>query len=156
MYSEVLDKQDYNSIYAVEHVLENLHKDTVAELKKKYGDRYISETFDAIRESEIFVIRLKSTREPVGLYGLIEQENNSAGIFLLTCENLHKGNLITFLKEARKQVKQWSREYDLIMDYCDKQNKTIIKWLTLLGFKPAPYEDKDFQIYFKGDLSLYE
>lgn len=156
MYSEVLNKLDYRSIHTVEYVLENLHKDTVAELKKKYGEKYALPTFEAIRESEIFVIRLKSTREPVGLYGLIEQENNSAGIFLLTCQNLHKGNLITFLKRARKQINEWSEEYKLIMDNCDKNNKTIIKWLTLLGFKPAPYQDEDFQIYFKGDLSLYE
>lgn len=155
MYSEILNKLDYKSINTVERVLETLHKDTVAELKKKYGESYISQTFEAIRESEIFVIRLKSTREPVGLYGLIEVSEKSAGIFLLTSENLHKGNLITFLKEARNQVNEWSKEYKLIMDCCDKQNKTIIKWLTLLGFKPSQYEDEKFQVYYKGDLSLY-
>ena len=156
MYSEVLNKLDYSSISTVERVLETLHADTVAELKKKYGVDYIRLTFEAIKDSEIHVIRLQKTKEPVGLYGLIQDTESSAGIFLLTSENLHKGNLITFLKRARKQINEWSKEYQLIMDYCDKQNKTIIKWLTLLGFKPSQYEDEDFQIYYKGDISLYE
>ena len=50
MYSEVLDKQDYNSIYAVEHVLENLHKDTVAELKKKTFNKLKAQKNNSIKQ----------------------------------------------------------------------------------------------------------
>lgn len=156
MYSECLNKNTHNSIQTVEDVLENLCEDTITELKKIYGKDYIRKTFEAIKESEIFIIRLKSNNKPVGLYGLISQENNSAGIFLLTTNDLHKGNIITFLKEARKQINKWRKEYKLIMDNCYKQNKTIQKWLLLLGFQPSEYQDNDFQIYFIGDLSLYQ
>ncbi len=157
MYSELLDKTTNNSIYVVEAVLNNLCEDTKKELKKIYSENsdYLNSVFEAIKNTDIYLIRLKSNNEPVGIYGLIPQENNSAGIYLLTTDNLHKGNVITFLKQAKKQVNEWLKDYKLIMDNCYKQNETIKKWLTLLGFQPSEYQDEDFQIYFKGDLSLY-
>ena len=157
MYSELLDKTTNNSIYVVEAVLNNLCEDTKKELKKIYSENsdYLNSVFEAIKNTDIYLIRLKSNNEPVGIYGLIPQENNSAGIYLLTPDNLHKGNVITFLKQAKKQVNEWLKDYKLIMDNCYKQNETIKKWLTLLGFQPSEYQDEDFQIYFKGDLSLY-
>lgn len=160
MYSELLDKNTYNAIYIVEAVLDNLCEDTKTELKKIYktsdDSNYLQCTLDAIKDSEIFVVKLQENNEPVGLYGLIPQDNESAGIFLLTTDNLHKGNLITFLKGAKKQVDEWSKQYKLIMDNCYKQNETIKKWLRLLGFKPSEYQDDNFQIYYKGDISLYK
>ncbi len=157
MYSELLDKTTNNSIYVIEAVLNNLCEDTKKELKKIYSENsdYLNSVFEAIKNTDIYLIRLKSNNEPVGIYGLIPQENNSAGIYLLTTDNLHKGNVITFLKQAKKQVNEWLKDYKLIMDNCYKQNETIKKWLTLLGFQPSEYQDEDFQIYFKGDLSLY-
>ena len=157
MYSELLDKTTNNSIYVIEAVLNNLCEDTKKELKKIYSENsdYLNSVFEAIKNTDIYLIRLKSNNEPVGIYGLIPQENNSAGICLLTTDNLHKGNVITFLKQAKKQVNEWLKDYKLIMDNCYKQNETIKKWLTLLGFQPSEYQDEDFQIYFKGDLSLY-
>lgn len=156
MYSECLNKNDYNSIRVVEDVLENLCDDTKAELKMIYGEDYIKSVFEDIKDTEIFVIRLKSNHEPVGIYGLIQLEDYSAGIYLLTTQNLYKGNMITFLKGVRKQVNEWQKEYKLIMDNCRKKNKTIKKWLSLLGFLPSKYQNNDFQIYFKGDISLYK
>ncbi|MDY6358435.1 MAG: hypothetical protein SPL73_05690 [Cyanobacteriota bacterium] len=155
MYSELLDKTKYSSIQTVEYVLENLCDDTVIELKKIFGNDYIKQTFETIKNSEIFVIVLKHNPEPVGLYGLIEQSNNSAGIFFLTTKNLHKGNIITLLKRAKKQIEEWSKKYSLIMDNCYKENKTIQKWLKLLGFKPSTHQDDDFQIYYIGDINGY-
>ena len=157
MYSELLDKTTNNSIYVIEAVLNNLCEDTKKELKKIYSENsdYLNSVFEAIKNTDIYLIRLKSNNEPVGIYGLIPQENNSAGIYLLTTDNLHKGNVITFLKQAKKQVNEWLKDYKSIMDNCYKQNETIKKWLTLLGFQPSEYQDEDFQIYFKGDLSLY-
>ena len=122
MYSELLDKNTYNAIYIVEAVLDNLCEDTKTELKKIYktseDSNYLEQTFQAIKDSEIFVVKLQKTNEPVGLYGLIPQDNESAGIFLLTTDNLHKGNIITFLKGTKKQVEEWSKTYKLIMDNC--------------------------------------
>ena len=68
---------------------------------------------------------------------------------------MHKGNVIKFLREAKKQVNQWTKEYKLIMDNWYKQNTTILKWLLLLGFKPSQYENEKFQIYYKGDINEY-
>lgn len=159
MYSELLDKNTYNSIFIVEAVLNNLCEDTKTELKNicgtYVGNDYINNAFETIKDTDIHVIRLKSNNEPVGLYGLIPISKTSAGIYLLTTDNLHKGNVIKFLREAKKQVNQWTKEYKLIMDNWYKQNTTILKWLLLLGFKPSQYENEKFQIYYKGDINEY-
>ena len=81
----------------IKQVLNNLCDDTVIELVKTFGKDYKRQTFAILRRlSKKYVIRLKQTNEPVGLFGLIPLNDDSAGIFLLTTDNLHKGNLITF------------------------------------------------------------
>ncbi len=140
----------------IKYVLNNLCDDTVLELVKLFGNNYKFKAFNLIRAlSKKFVIKLKKTNEPVGLFGLIPQSDNTAGIFLLTTDKLHEGNLITFLKGAKKQIEEWQTEYKLIMDSCYKKNETIKKWLILLGFKPSVYQDDSFQVYYKGDIGLY-
>lgn len=146
------------SLKEVRTVLDNLCDDTILELRKLFGKDYKKKVFQIIRliKAERFIIKLKDTNEPVGVFGLIPVNKDSGGIFLLTCDNLHKGNVITFLKSARKQINEWGERYKLIMDSCYKQNETIKKWLRLLGFKPSEYQDKDFQVWYKGDISYYE
>lgn len=140
----------------IKYVLNNLCDDTVLELVKLFGNNYKFKTFNIIRAlGKKYIIKLKHTNEPVGLFGLIPQSNNTAGIFLLTTDNLHKGNVITFLKGAKRQIEDWQSEYELIMDSCYKKNETIKKWLRLLGFKASVYQDNDFQVYYKGDIRLY-
>lgn len=140
----------------IKYVLNNLCDDTVLELVKLFGNNYKFKTFNIIRAlGKKYIIKLKHTNEPVGLFGLIPQSNNTAGIFLLTTDNLHKGNVITFLKGAKRQIEDWQSEYELIMDSCYKENETIKKWLRLLGFKASVYQDNDFQVYYKGDIRLY-
>lgn len=139
-------------------VLDNLCTDTHIELLSKYGDEYKEYIFDSLLETnEKFVIRLKKDAEPVGLFGLIELDENSQGIFLLTTDNLHKGNVITFLKSAKRQIESWEKKYPLIMDLHYKENQTIKKWLKLLGFKASEkHQDDKFQIYYKGNIGLYK
>ncbi len=140
----------------IKYVLNNLCEATAIELEKIFGNNYRFKVYNLIRAlAKKYVIKLKKTGEPVGLFGLIPQNNDSAGIFLLTTNNLHKGNIITFLKGAKKQIEDWGLEYKLIMDSCYKQNEIIKKWLILLGFKPSGYQDDDFQVYYKGDIGLY-
>lgn len=146
------------SLKEVRTVLDNLCDDTVLELEKLFGKNYKKKVFQIIRliKAERFIIKLKSTNEPVGVFGLIPVNENSGGVFLLTCDNLHNGNVITFLKSARKQIADWCEKYKLIMDSCYKQNETIKKWLRLLGFKPSDYQDNDFQVWYRGNISYYE
>lgn len=115
------------SLREVRFVLDNLCNDTKIEVEKIFGDDYRKQIFQIIRliKKERYIIRLKQTNEPVGVFGLIPVNENSGGIFLLTCDNLHKGNVITFLKSAKRQIDKWCEEYKLIMDSCYKQNETI-------------------------------
>lgn len=151
MFSELSDNES-----EIRYVIDNLCEDTVIELKTMFGENYKEVVCEEIRQlTTKYLIKLKETNEPVGLFGLLPQGINSAGVFLLTTDNLHNGNIITFLKRAKKQIEEWSEEYDLIMDRLYKKNQTIKKWLRLLGFKPSEFEDDEFQVYYKGDIGLY-
>lgn len=149
---------DISNYKEILFVLENLCIDTHIELLSKYGDAYKEYIFDSLLETEEkFVIRLKNNAQPVGLFGLIEVAENCQGIFLLTTDDLHKGNVITFLKCAKRQIDLWEKKYPLIMDLHFKENQTIKKWLKLLGFKASEeHQDDKFQIYYKGNIGLYK
>lgn len=139
-------------------VIDNLCMDAVTELKALFGTFYKVETFDYLKSAKYkYLIRLKSNNEIVGIFGILPQNPDTGGIFLLTTDNIHNGNIITFLRGAKKQIKLWEKDFKLIMDSCYKQNLIVKKWLELLGFKPSEkYQDKYFQIYYKGDLSLFK
>ena len=153
MYAEPI-----RSLIEVRTVLDNLCDDTVLELKYYLGNDWKNKTFQIIRaiKKERFIIKLKSNNKPVGIYGLVPVNENSGGIFLLTCDDLHKGNIITFLKSARKQVDSWLDEYKLIMDSWYKKNETIKKWLLLLKFKPSEFQDDNFQVWYRGNIDYYK
>lgn len=153
MYAELLNRDCTQTVYTV---IDNLCEKTKNELIQIFGNDYKDKTFETIKDTEIFVIKLKANDKPVGLFGLIPQKENSAGIYLLTTDELHDGNIITFLKGAKKQIKTWAKKYKLLMDTCNKQNDSIQKWLNLLGFQPSQYQDENFQIYCLGDINLYE
>lgn len=153
MYQEKL-----TSLKDIRYILEKLNNEAVAELKKLFGNDYKNVTFKIIRVSigEKYLIRLAKNNEPVGVFGIIPQDDKVGGIFFLTTDNLHKGNKIKLLKGAKKQIAIWEQKYELIMDSCHKDNKIVAKWLHLLGFKPSKFEDNDIQIYYKGDIKLYK
>ena len=155
MYDELLNKNNSDYLQNIEYVLNNLCNDTKEELIRLFGKKYFVNTFEIIDNTEIHIIKLEKNNEPVGLYGIIPQSETSAGIYLLTTDNLHKGNIFKFLRTAKKQVSVWSKKYKLLMDNLYKKNKTIMKWLLLLGFKPSEHENENFQIYYIGDINEY-
>lgn len=138
------------------YVIKNLCNDTRKELELIYGNDYQKRVLEEIyKAQEKYIIKLKNTDEAVGLFGLTFEGEGVGGIFLLTTDNLHNGNLITFLRCTKLQIKEWEKNYKLIMDNCYKRNATIKKWLKLLGFKPSKHQNEDFQIYYTGDINLY-
>ena len=153
MYAEKI-----KSLIAVRQVLNNLCDDTILELEKTLGKDWKKKAFQIIRaiKKERYIIKLKENHKPVGLFGLIPLGEKVGGIFLLTSDELHKGNLITFLKSARKQIDNWCNDYELIMDSLYKENQTIKKWLQLLRFKPSTFEDENFQVWYRGNINLFK
>jgi len=141
----------------IKYVLARLNKEAIRELKLLFGSNYKNNVFQIIQKAqgEKFVIKLQKTDEPVGLFGIISEGVSVGGIFFLTTENLHLGNKIKLLKGAKRQIKIWEKKYKLILDSCHKGNKTIEKWLSLLGFQPSVLQDKDIRIWYKGDLNVY-
>lgn len=140
------------SVKEIRFVLDNLNPEAVSELKTLFGEGYKKNAFQIIRAvTNKHIIKLEKTNEPVGVYGIIPmKQKNVCGIFFLTTENLHKGNKIKLLREAKKRIAIWEQQYETIMDSCHKTSTTIQKWLTLLGFKPSGWEDNDIHVYYKG------
>ena len=135
------------------YVYKHLHPDCKIELDKLKISK--QQVIRRLTGNNAFVVKLKKTGKPVALYSITELDENCAGITLLMSDELNQGNLITFLKGAKKQVNEWCKQYKLVLDYCYLQNETVKKWLRLLGFKQSIYGDYNFRIYYRGDINEY-
>lgn len=135
---------------AIDYIIENLCDKAIDELLIKFGKSYEYDTkiyLYSIPFKNIKIIRLKNNDEPVALFGYIPLENNSAGIFFLSTNNLYEGNMIKFLKGTKHYIDEWSKEYPILLDDCYKKNDSVIKWLKFLKFEPTTTESDNFQIY---------
>lgn len=146
MYVDDITVNDINFVVA------HLCNKAIEELRVKFGRSFRYDTLSYLYNVPfrfIKTIKLKETGETVGLFGIIPLTNDSAGIFFLSTEKLYEGNMFLFLRETKKQIEAWNSKYEILLDDCYKQNKSVIKWLKILGFKPTTDEDKNFQIYQK-------
>lgn len=122
----------------IEYVLDNLSDLTVEELIFAFGYEWKKEIKTLLKfVKELYVIRLKKDDSAVGLFGIDEISQKSAGIYLLLSEEIKKGNMIHLIRESKKVVEKWLEEYDELLDDCHYENEKIIRWLMLLGFKPT-------------------
>ena len=134
----------------IDYIVEHLCDKAIIELKEKFDKDYKFETLAYLTDVEfenIKCIRLKENNEPVALFGVIPLENNSAGIFFLSTDNLYKGNMIQFLKGTKSYIDNWNQKYKILLDDCYKKNDSVIKWLKFLKFEPTESGDENFQIY---------
>ena len=145
------------NISEIIEIVNSVTEKTREELIAIFGTDYQMPVCDVIFNApEKHLIRLKSTGEPVGIFGLTYEGEGVGGIFLLTTDKLHQGSILTFLRGAKTQINEWLNDYKLIMDNWYKKNETILKWLMLLGFQPSQIQNDEFQIYYKGDIKLYD
>ena len=141
-------------INEIEYVLENLSDLTRFEVESAFGVDYKKEILAGINcAKEKQLIKLNATNETVGVFGLIEESKDVAGIFFLPTKNLCNGNMIKFLRVSKCVIEEWLKKYKLLLDDCFVENKKIVKWLHFLGFKVCP-EDKNGKIrtFYKGNL----
>lgn len=142
----------------VSFVLNNLCADTENELIATFGNDWKNHVNNELKrlQRKYYVVKLKANNEPVGIYGLIPVKRKVAGIFLLTTDNLHKGNVIGFLRRCKKQIDLWQKDYELIMDLHYKKNETVKKWLKTLKFEASEmFQNDNFQVFYKGNIGLY-
>lgn len=146
MYVDDVTVNDINFVVA------HLCNKAIEELRVKFGNSFRYDTLSYLYNIPFRffkTIKLKKTGETVGLFGLVPLIDDSAGIFFLSTEKLYEGNMFLFLRETKKQIEIWNSKFEILLDDCYKQNKSVIKWLRILGFKPTADEDKNFQIYQK-------
>ena len=143
----------YPSINDVYEVLDNLSELTKEELIKSFGEDYKSKMKNIFCFTTwVYLIRLKTDDRPAGLFGLIEETKEVAGIFFLSTDRIYQGNMIKLIRESKKVVDEWLKEYKVLLDDCYLENKKVMKWLCLLGFKPTgEIKEGGFATYYKGD-----
>ena len=81
--------------------------------------------------------------EIVCMFGVSRQNlmGMHGSIWLLGTDLLKK-NAIRFLREAKREVMDLSKNFVIIENYCDARNKVALNWLKWLGFtieKAQPY-----------------
>ena len=137
----------------IELVLDNLSELTEKELIKGFGKDYKTKMINILSLSKcIYLIKLKVDNAPVGIFGLIEETKEVAGIFFLSTDGLYQGNMIKLIRESKKVVDEWLKEYKVLLDDCHLKNEKVMRWLCLLGFKPTgEIKEGGFATYYKGD-----
>lgn len=122
----------------IEEVIDKLIGLTVEELITRFGFEWKKEVKAIVNlAKEKYVIRLKENDEPVALFGIIEETQDIAGIFLLMSEEIKKGNMIHLIRQSKAIVDDWMKNYKALLDDCHFENEKIIRWLMFLGFKPT-------------------
>jgi hypothetical protein len=137
----------------IEHVLNNLSELTKEESKKSFGKNYKDSFINILPLTKcVYLIKLKTDNTPVGMFGLFEETEEVAGIFFLSTDGLYQGNMIKLIRESKKVVDGWLKEYKVLLDDCHLENEKVMRWLCLLGFKPTgEIKEGGFATYYKGD-----
>ena len=140
------------------YIVKNLCNKAIDELKILFGESYKVDTLfflTKISPEDIKLIKLKQNKKPTAIFGIVKENEKTAGVFFLSTDDLYKGNMISFLKETREQINKWGKTYEVLLDSCYKKNKSVIKWLNFLGFEATNEEDNNFQIYMKRYKNEY-
>lgn len=120
----------------VVEVIDDLSELTKEELVLSFGKKYREKIINILSLSEfLYLIRLKNDNSPIGIFGLIEEDCYSAGIFFLTTDKLYQGNMIKMIKTSKIIIDEWLKSYNVLFDDCHKNNLKIKKWLEFLGFE---------------------
>ena len=118
-------------------LLDNLSELTKQELILSFGKNYKDKVINLLSISKcLYLIKSKSNNNAVGMFGLLEEDKKTAGIFFLTSDEIHQGNMIKLLKTSKVVIDEWLEDYEVLLDDCHKENIKVRKWLEFLGFKP--------------------
>ena len=122
----------------VENVLDNLSELTKDELILSFGKDYRDKLINILSISKcLYLIKLKKDNTSVGMFGLIEEDKKTGGIFFLSTNEIYQGNMIKLLKTSKIIIDEWLEEYETLFDDCHQENLKVKKWLEFLGFKPT-------------------
>lgn len=137
----------------IEVVLDNLSELTKAELIKAFGKDYKNSIINLLPFTKYtYLIKLKADNSAVGIFGLIEETPDRAGIFFLSTDEIYKGNMIKLIRTSKAVVDEWLKEYKVLLDDCHLDNEKVMRWLCLLEFKPTgKIKVGNFAEYYKGD-----
>ena len=147
---------DYSpEVVEVEYVLNNLSYLTKKELSLSFGKDYKDKVINILVLSKcLYLIKLKKDSTPVAIFGLIEENAQSAGIFFLSTDEMYQGNMIQLIRESKKVIDNWLKTYKVLLDDCHKENIKIQKWLKYLGFSASgEIKSDNFEVYYKGELN---
>lgn len=140
----------------IKYILKNLRPDDRKELQVKYGEKFLKPAFKNIRQHDVTIVY--RGKDPVLMYGVCPQQVPSRGlgsygkeyigiVWMLATENIGKDR-IQFLKESRKTIQEWEKQYRTLCNIIYKGNSSAISWLKWLGFQFKEY-NSDFDLFYK-------
>lgn len=147
----------------VKYILDNLRKEDEKELKASHGYKWKEKVFkNIIACTDINIAVSQTTNKPVLMWGICEElvkpktlgsafdDYKKIGIIWLLSTPEIQDKSICFLKNAKKQIKIYEKNFDFMCNKVHIENKTAINWLKWLGFKIEPFTEK-FMFFYKGN-----
>ena len=94
---------------------------------------------------------------PMGMWGIIKQPNNSGQVWMLGCKNMLEDtrDKSEFLRQSRIELKKLHKEFPVLFNYIDARNTVHLRWLTFMGFtiikkhETFGYEGRPFYEFVK-------
>lgn len=126
-------------------ILDNLREEDKLEAIENNGLDYkklLLEQFENT-QNEIIIGKTKKENKPVLMYGAWATENPLiACIWLLSTPDI-VNNKICFIKELKKQIKEYDSKYYILFNKIYKKNYLAKNWLKAVGFRfPSEEENK--------------
>ncbi len=148
----------------IKYILDNLRAEDREELEAAHGKSWNPIVFEKIIDCEDVNIGIsEKTKNPVLMWGVVPEElparclcsdffdgrkKEYIGCIWLLSTNEIEQNYICFLKNAKKQMQIYEKEYKILCNQVHKANKGAINWLKWLGLKFKPYTE-DFMFFYK-------
>lgn len=130
---------DYVDNVSVDYILDRLSEKNIQELEIIYGGDFKNivrcEILSNVCSSNMNVVKLDDNT-PVAITGLLPINDDTAALFFLHTEDLQLLPKLQFIKKSIKKMKKWRKLYNqTFIASIYKENTSVIKWVSLLGFK---------------------
>ena len=153
---------------SVEYVLDNLREEDKIECINSRGINYKDSILNDLKntKNKFLLAKTKKDNIPVLIAGAWAKDNvnTSVGIvWLLSTKEIEK-HQISFLKEMKKEIEEYDKEFAILFNEIYKSNHLAKKWLKWVGFRFPKSEtkktfldkaflsietEKDFEIFYR-------
>ncbi len=118
----------------LKYLSENLREGDVAELLAAGSASPVAALAEGYMYSLVPMVGVDERDVPQAMFGVIPSgDASSAHVWMLGTNEAFK-RPIRFLRESRRMVENWNRQFPMLSNWVDCRNTHHIKWLSWLGF----------------------